>query len=96
MGSENHVRGDGCSIHLKDCYIFNYNSGAGGEFAMSTSGGLSLIEGCTFERKANPEGAVAKTATEETSFATATSFNARSDHVRGQPGGHWREFCLHL
>jgi hypothetical protein len=43
------VRGDDCSIHLKDCYVFNYNSGAGGSYAIDASGGLVLMEGCTFE-----------------------------------------------
>jgi hypothetical protein len=47
------------ALHLKDCYVFNYNSGAGGSDSMFAVGSLILIEGCTFEgltRRAGKDG----------------------------------------
>ncbi|MHC5039461.1 MAG: hypothetical protein ACYTHM_19330, partial [Planctomycetota bacterium] len=40
---------DNGAIHLKDCHIFNYNSGAGGSNAIFTSGSVLFVEGCVFE-----------------------------------------------
>jgi hypothetical protein len=37
------------SLHLRDCHVFNYNSGAGGSNAMFAVNSLVLVEGCTFE-----------------------------------------------
>jgi hypothetical protein len=40
---------DGGAVHLKNCHIFNYNSGAGGSNAIRASGCVVFVEGCTFE-----------------------------------------------
>ncbi len=42
---------DGGTIHLRNCTIFDYNSGAGGSNAIFGVGAVLLVEGCTFEGK---------------------------------------------
>lgn len=37
------------SVHMRDCRVRNYNSGAPGSAAMFATGSVLLIEGCTFE-----------------------------------------------
>jgi len=37
------------SVHVRDCHVFNYNSGSGGGNAMFAVNSLVLVEGCTFE-----------------------------------------------
>ncbi|MHC5038470.1 MAG: right-handed parallel beta-helix repeat-containing protein, partial [Planctomycetota bacterium] len=39
----------GGSFHLKNCHIFNYNSGAGGSNAINARNSTFLVEDCTFE-----------------------------------------------
>ena len=39
----------GSSLHLRDCYITGYNSGAGGSNAICGNGSVILVERCTFE-----------------------------------------------
>lgn len=40
---------DGGSLHLRDCLVRGYNSGAGGSDAIFSSGSALLIESCEFE-----------------------------------------------
>jgi len=37
------------SLHLRDCHLFNYNSGTGSCAAIGGSDTMLLVEGCTFE-----------------------------------------------
>lgn len=37
------------ALHMRDCHVFNYNSGAGGSNSMFAVNSILLIEGCTFE-----------------------------------------------
>jgi len=39
----------GGTLQLKNCHVFEYNSGAGGSNAISASNAVILVEGCSFE-----------------------------------------------